>query len=577
LVGILGWKGEPDLLERFYRAGKSWLKRKLLKAILAFLLPYLPVLVPVIVTFLIITLLVAAVYGAMAPQKALAGLEPSPQDKVMQEQYQKLCDKYNVADTWVVNEKMVMPEDGDAYEASPEKPFYPGKGVRNLHTLADRYGNDQKEVLTWGMVHSASLYWTFINSKAEIPDSIKEQVAKDLHPYFYYKLSAVIISGKDGSETVPVHLLVEAYTIQGHYQYHYQWVSETRGEGENAVTVTYEKLYDIKQILPNPYQRLDDYLKQLYKISDNTITVDRTAVWEASRGFNNQAEWFAWLLGDRPINDFISGAMVPPELMSYFKEAEAKYGIPWWFLAAIAFKESSFDPKAENPDTKCYGLMQLSPTNWEEKAPKLGFDPVQDRDNPRAQILVGAYMLHELGLGSNIDWKGNWQEQVLPVLAFYGGYRGTDALQRCLIEYARPIYEYAARFQSFASTWPVPSSRQITDTYHPVATALRRAHHGIDIAANMGAEVVSVSAGKVVFTGYDQTYGNYIDVTDGMHLYRYAHLSRIIINQGDSVTPGQLIGLVGSTGKSTGPHLHFEVHVLPNGGTIDPLLVLVAG
>jgi murein DD-endopeptidase MepM/ murein hydrolase activator NlpD len=62
-----------------------------------------------------------------------------------------------------------------------------------------------------------------------------------------------------------------------------------------------------------------------------------------------------------------------------------------------------------------------------------------------------------------------------------------------------------------------------------------------------------------------------------MHLYRYAHLSRIIINQGDSVTPGQLIGLVGSTGKSTGPHLHFEVHVLPNGGTIDPLLVLVAG
>lgn len=553
--------------------GKSYAKRRIWQAILAFIGPYLPVIIPVVACLLIIIMLVAAVYASMAPQRALAGVDPTPQDAKLYQQYQDLCDKYNVLDTWVVNSKMVMPDDGDKYEATPGTPFYPGKGVENIHNMADEYGSDKTIALRWGMVHAASLYWAFVKNSNDIPDKIKDSVAKDLHPYFYYKKSAKIISSKDGTTTETVYLLVEASVLDGHYQYHYRWVTKTIGTGDNAVTITYEELKDRQQIAANPYERLEDFMVKYYNISRQDIGTDRTAVYEAGKGFNNKVEWLAWLLGSSSsLTDFISGAMIPPELIPYFREAESQYGIPWWFLAAIAFKESSFNPKAENNQSGCYGLMQISPANWQEKAPLLGFDPNLDRDNPRAQIMVGAYMLYNLGV-RNIDWNGNWLEQVLPALTMYAGYAGNNAQERCLREYATPVWETAMQFKSVGNArWPVPASHLIFDTYHP--TGGSRAHHGVDIAAPMGSQVLSVSAGKVIYTGYDDIYGNRIDISDGVHMYRYGHLSQVLVTQGSMVAAGQNIGLVGSTGRSTGPHLHFEVHLEPDGGTIDPMLVL---
>lgn len=86
-------------------------------------------------------------------------------------------------------------------------------------------------------------------------------------------------------------------------------------------------------------------------------------------------------------------------------------------------------------------------------------------------------------------------------------------------------------------------------------------HAGLDFAADMGTQVFATADGKISFADKKSGYGNCIEIDHGYnYMTRYAHLSKILIPQGKEVKRGELIGLVGSTGKSTGPHLHYEVH-----------------
>ena len=96
-------------------------------------------------------------------------------------------------------------------------------------------------------------------------------------------------------------------------------------------------------------------------------------------------------------------------------------------------------------------------------------------------------------------------------------------------------------------------------------------HAGVDLAAPVGTEVFACKSGKVIVTNENhEIYGKYIDIKhDGNTVSRYAHLSKILVKKGQIVSTGQTIGLVGTTGASTGPHLHFEVR--ENGSPKDPL------
>lgn len=99
-----------------------------------------------------------------------------------------------------------------------------------------------------------------------------------------------------------------------------------------------------------------------------------------------------------------------------------------------------------------------------------------------------------------------------------------------------------------------------------------RLHQGIDIAGPIGTPVVAAASGVVEFAGWNSGgYGNVIDIrhSDGS-LTRYAHLSRVQVQQGDCVSQVQVIGAIGSTGRSTGPHLHFELH-LAGQGAVNPV------
>jgi murein DD-endopeptidase MepM/ murein hydrolase activator NlpD len=103
----------------------------------------------------------------------------------------------------------------------------------------------------------------------------------------------------------------------------------------------------------------------------------------------------------------------------------------------------------------------------------------------------------------------------------------------------------------------------------PVHGGAGQMHPGFDLAAPKGTPVGAAAAGKVVSAGVAGGYGNLIIVDHGNgYTTRYGHLSAIDVKVGDQVTPGQIIGAVGSTGYSTGPHLHFEVR--HNGDAMDP-------
>jgi len=100
-------------------------------------------------------------------------------------------------------------------------------------------------------------------------------------------------------------------------------------------------------------------------------------------------------------------------------------------------------------------------------------------------------------------------------------------------------------------------------------------HEGIDFAAETGTPVVAPAKGQVVRSEWDPTYGNVIEIKHAENfLTRYAHLSKRLVTENTAVQTGTHIGNVGSTGRSTGPHLHYEI--FQNGKVLNPLSVLPA-
>ena len=124
-------------------------------------------------------------------------------------------------------------------------------------------------------------------------------------------------------------------------------------------------------------------------------------------------------------------------------------------------------------------------------------------------------------------------------------------------------------------TWPVvgTSTANVTSGFgyriHPIFGD-KRFHSGVDISANSGTTIMAADAGTVVSAVYSSSYGNYVVISHGNGMVTlYAHMSSMAVSSGQTVTKGQTIGYVGSTGWSTGPHCHFEIKV--NGQLVDPL------
>ena len=121
-------------------------------------------------------------------------------------------------------------------------------------------------------------------------------------------------------------------------------------------------------------------------------------------------------------------------------------------------------------------------------------------------------------------------------------------------------------------TWPCPASGRITSGFGSRKSPTEGAssnHQGIDIGAPTGTSIVAAAAGEVVIATYSASAGNYVMISHGGGVYTvYMHASSLLVSQGQSVKMGQTIAKVGSTGYSTGSHLHFGVRV--NGSYVNP-------
>lgn len=121
--------------------------------------------------------------------------------------------------------------------------------------------------------------------------------------------------------------------------------------------------------------------------------------------------------------------------------------------------------------------------------------------------------------------------------------------------------------------WPAPGVTKITSPFgyriHPILK-VKKLHTGVDIGAPSGTTIVAANGGTVIKAGWNNSYGNMVMIDHGGGIVTlYAHNSSLLVSNGDVVSRGQSIAKSGSTGQSTGPHLHFEVRV--NGDYKDPL------
>ena len=122
-------------------------------------------------------------------------------------------------------------------------------------------------------------------------------------------------------------------------------------------------------------------------------------------------------------------------------------------------------------------------------------------------------------------------------------------------------------------SWPVPGYSRVSSPFgyriHPVL-GIKKLHTGIDIPAPTGTPTVAVASGTVIYSGVQGSYGNTVMIQhdDGL-VSLYAHNSSLVVKVGDKVKKGQVVSKIGSTGRSKGPHLHFEIRV--NGTAQNPL------
>jgi murein DD-endopeptidase MepM/ murein hydrolase activator NlpD len=150
--------------------------------------------------------------------------------------------------------------------------------------------------------------------------------------------------------------------------------------------------------------------------------------------------------------------------------------------------------------------------------------------------------------------------------------RRANLLASSFKEAADSLALHTARLAATPSIMPTQgwlSSAFSSMRTHPILH-MARPHEGIDVSAPMGSPIEAPAAGVVTDAGWETGYGNTITINHGFGIVtKFAHASKLLVKNGQRVSRGQRIALVGNSGLATGPHLHYEVHV--NGRPVNPL------
>ena len=190
-------------------------------------------------------------------------------------------------------------------------------------------------------------------------------------------------------------------------------------------------------------------------------------------------------------------------------------------------------------------------------------EPTEDEPDPEP---VTEYILH-------ITVSSKSVEALADLYRFTQDQR--DILHQLLSEEMRPSLLALCGGIAVADgelCWPLPGHTYISCHFGEVDAFGNAGHRGTDIPAPEGTPILAAHSGTVLVSGWNDSYGNQVLLDSGTGLStRYAHMTAFIVTSGQTVTAGQTLGYVGSTGDSTGNHLHFEVML--NGGLTDPMLL----
>ncbi|MDD3270766.1 MAG: peptidoglycan DD-metalloendopeptidase family protein [Syntrophomonadaceae bacterium] len=282
------------------------------------------------------------------------------------------------------------------------------------------------------------------------------------------------------------------------------------------------------------------YLKQNIEEVEGEIKVSEEALAEQSDTLGNRlvfiyekggdVSYLEVLLSAADIKDFLTRY----DLLNMIVEQDVE------LIKAINKEKKELSLKKCDLEIKQKELVNI-------QANQMGQKEILDSQKEEKQKLLGSVRLEK-----------KKQEQALNELE-----RESRQLEAIIRQYQSGNTGSQAGTGTF--TWPAPGYTNITSPYgmrlHPILNE-RRLHTGMDIRAPMGATIVAADSGTVIFAGWMSGYGQVIIVDHKNDLSTlYAHQSSFLVSKGANVSKGQAIGKVGSTGWSTGPHLHFEVRV----------------
>jgi murein DD-endopeptidase MepM/ murein hydrolase activator NlpD len=255
------------------------------------------------------------------------------------------------------------------------------------------------------------------------------------------------------------------------------------------------------------------------------------------------------LLASESFSDFISRTDMVKKIIDYDKA----------ILEEIKEKQESIEEKKDNLQEKKGQLISLE-SAAEEKKEEL--DDANERKKAYYEKLEKNQDAYEKALDDELAESNALEKQIQAILA-QSGSQGSYSGSKTGIVKVSDI----GRVPRITSPFGM--------RYHPILKK-NKMHTGIDIGIATGTPIYAMSEGKVIISTYSSGYGNTVVIDHGGGISSlYAHNSKLLVGAGQTVKKGQMIAKAGSTGRSTGPHLHFEVR--KNGTPINPVPYYIVG
>lgn len=313
-------------------------------------------------------------------------------------------------------------------------------------------------------------------------------------------------------------------------------LSSQIAEKEEEIAVAQEELEEAKVVENSQYESMKLRIRYMYE-----------------RG---ETSFLNMLMESRNISDMLNRAEYISQISSYDRQKLTEYAEE---------KERIADQEAKLEEERGQLLSLQEATEAKQASvEKLMEEKTAELANYEGQIASAE--------GQLSDYEKDIQAQEDKIKAIEAEIRKKEEEAKKQAEAAGQTYT-PVNLGNISFIWPCPSSSRITSQFGDRSAPTEGAstdHKGIDIGASTGSDIVAAASGTVIISTYSVSAGNYIMIDHGGGVFTvYMHCSQLLASVGDKVSQGQVIAKVGSTGYSTGPHLHFGIR--SGGAYVNPL------